>query len=66
MAELRKKSFSDAEIEKILPEEVEEKEHLTKFKISALETESKQLLEFVNDAPCFNIEILKNTRLYPL
>jgi hypothetical protein len=65
MAELTKKGFTDAEIKKILPSELEEKEHFTKFKISGLKGESKKFLEFVNDAPCFDIEILKGTRLYP-
>jgi len=62
--DLKHKGFNSGQIAKIVDDPGSEIER-NKTEIIELETEHKQILAFLADVPVFNIELLKNTSLYP-
>lgn len=62
--ELKHKGFSSIQISKIVDDPNQTIDQ-NKAEIVELEAEREQILAFLADAPAFNIELLKNTTLYP-
>jgi hypothetical protein len=63
--ELRKKHFDQVEIDKICSPISQDEVDGSAEKVMAFQDERKTLLKFVSDSPHFDVEILKNTVLYP-
>lgn len=61
--ELGKQGLSQAEIEHVCPPITDHKK--IEDKIKALRIEEKALHDFLNDSPIYDVELLKNTSVYP-
>jgi len=63
--ELKKQDISQDDIDRICKPVPEAEYKELASKIQSLRDEEKALFEFVNDGPCFDVELLKNTAVYP-
>lgn len=63
--ELRKQGLTQAEIDHFCPPITEADHKKLEQEIKALRAEEVALSAFLSDSPIFNIELLKNTSVYP-